>query len=118
MALMFSLAVLAYSAWLIYGAASSYDEGKAETLYNLALGVMGVLLAVSSLTTMRRRIQAARAQSIRTLTVELCEKCGFKSVREFKVGDYVHKRLGPCRQCNGDLLIDMIYSEPLKREGF
>ncbi|MGQ9543942.1 MAG: hypothetical protein ACUVTM_07705 [Candidatus Bathyarchaeia archaeon] len=117
MALIFSLGVLVYSVWLIYGVATSYDEGKVEGLYNLALGVMGILLAISSLTTMRRRIQAAKAQSMRTLTVEFCERCGFKSVRGFKVGDYVHKRVGSCSQCSGELVIDMIYTES-PREGF
>jgi hypothetical protein len=111
----FSLGVLAYSAWLIISSATSYSEGQRENFYySLILGLMGVALSVSSLTSIRRRIQIIKAQSMKILTVEFCEKCSFKRIREFKVGDYVQKNLGKCPQCVGDLLISMIYSETPK----
>jgi hypothetical protein len=54
----FSLGILAYSAWLILGSVLSYNEGQTESFYySLILGLIGVALSISSLTTMRRRIQ-------------------------------------------------------------
>ena len=114
-AVFFSLGVLAYSAWLIISAVTSYGESQSDNFYySLILGLMGVALSVSSLTSMRRRIQIIKAQSVKTLAVEFCEKCSFKKIREFKAGDYVQKKIGTCPQCSGDLLISSIYSEAPK----
>jgi hypothetical protein len=111
-ALMFSVGVLVYSGWLIYDSILSYGEGQTEKFYyTLILGLIGVAVAVSSLTTMKRRIQIIKTQATKSFTVELCEKCGFKKIREFKVGDYVHKKIGACTQCGGELLVNSIYAE-------
>ncbi|MFN3622387.1 MAG: hypothetical protein ACK4TI_05800 [Nitrososphaerales archaeon] len=47
-------------------------------------------------------------------TVEECLNCGEKSKRTFTVGDYVFKQNGQCKKCSGNILITMIYAEPLK----
>jgi len=111
----FSLGVLAYSAWLILSSVLSYNEGQTESFYySLILGLIGVALSISSLATMRRRIQIIKSQSLKTLTTEICEKCNFKKVREFKAGDYVNKKTEACPQCKADLAISMIYKESPK----
>ena len=47
----------------------------------------------------------------------LCEKCGFKEIRDFKEGDYISKKPGEkCEKCGGDMYIDIIYSIT-KQEG-
>ena len=116
LAIIFSLAVFAYSAFLIGDSIAKYGAEKTESFYySLVLGLIGVGLSVSSLSTMRRRIQITKTQNLKTLSVEFCEKCGFKKVREFTVGDYVQKKTGPCPQCKGDLLINAIYSESPKQ---
>ena len=114
-AVIFSLGVLAYSAWLILGSVLSYKEGQTESFYySLILGLIGVALSISSLTTMRRRIQIIKTQSLKTLTTEICEKCNFKRVRTFKAGDYINKKTEACPQCKADLTISMIYRESPK----
>lgn len=41
----------------------------------------------------------------------LCEKCGFKEIRDFKEGDYISKKSGEkCEKCGGDMYIDIIYT--------
>ncbi|MCS7373406.1 MAG: hypothetical protein NDF53_01250 [archaeon GB-1867-097] len=52
-----------------------------------------------------------------TITVVKCSNpsCNFKEEREFKVGDYIFKRIGQCPKCNGDLYIYSIYAQPLKK---
>jgi hypothetical protein len=116
LAVIFSVVVFAYSAFLILDSITKYGAERPESFYySLVLGLIGVGLAVSSLTTMRRRIQIIKTQNLKTFTVELCEKCGFKKVREFKVGDYVQKKIGACQQCSSDLLVNAIYSESPKQ---
>ena len=116
MAIIFSVAVFAYSAFLIFDSITKYGAERPESFYySLVLGLIGVGLSVSSLTTMRRRIQIIKTQNLKTFTVELCEKCGFKKVREFKVGDYVQKKIGACQQCSSDLFVSAIYSESPKQ---
>ena len=115
LAIIFSVAVFAYSAYIILDSITKYSaERTGSFYYSLVLGLIGVGLSVSSLPTMRRRIQIIKTQDLKTFTVELCEKCGFKKVREFKVGDYVQKKVGACQQCNSDLLVNAIYSESPK----
>jgi hypothetical protein len=115
MAVLFSLGVLAYSLWLIFGSVTSYSESQTEQFYySLILGLIGIALSISSLSTMRRRIQVIKSQSFKTFSIEFCEKCSFKKLREFKLGDYVHQKVGACPQCGGDLRITAIYAESPK----
>ena len=112
LAIIFSIGVLAYSAWLIFNSVISYEQGQTgEFYYGLILGAIGVGLSVSSLSTMRRRMQTIKTKELKNFTVEYCEKCYFKKLREFKVGDYVYKKIGACPQCKEELLISQIYSE-------
>ena len=111
LAVMFSIGVLAYSVYIIFNTVTTSGESPNESFYyNLILGLIGIGLSVSSLSTMRRRMQFVKAQAIKTFSVEFCEKCSYKKVRDFKVGDYVHKKIGACPQCAGDLQITSIYS--------
>lgn len=40
-----------------------------------------------------------------------CEKCDYKSTREFRVGDYVLKVDGKCPKCNSPTIVTGIYSQ-------
>jgi hypothetical protein len=103
LAIIFSIGVLAYSAWLIFSSVISYEQGQTgEFYYGLILGAIGVGLSVSSLSTMRRRMQTIKTKELKNFTVEYCEKCYL---------DYVYKKIGACPQCKEELLISQIYSE-------
>ena len=95
LAVLFSLLVLAYSLWVLYSSIASYQEGQLENFYfGIVASFIGMALAASSLAATRKRIVAIRSMASRTLTTVLCKKCGFKMMRLFSVGDYVHKELG------------------------
>ena len=80
---------------------------------NLTLGV--ALLAISTyLLFQTKRRPGEKELEIQPLnTTILCQKCGFKSVREFKRGDYVFKKMDePCPKCNEkNLSISAIFRE-------
>ncbi len=47
-------------------------------------------------------------------TVEECDSCGKSARREYRQGDVVFERAGPC-SCGGDFHIERIYGEALRR---
>ncbi len=117
LAVVFSLLVLAYSLWVLYSSISSYQEGQLENFYfGIIASFIGMGLAVSSLAATRKRILTIRSMASRTLTTILCGKCGFKMVRLFSVGDYIHKEIGKCQQCDGTMTITSIYAEEMKKK--
>jgi len=118
MVMLFSMVVLGYSIWILYNAYASYEEGKLDNFYlALLMSSVGIVLALSSMTRMRKRIAMMYAPTWKTFTVVVCQKCGFKQVRNFLVGDYVHKSLEKCQQpqCDGTLAVTAIYSEEAGR---
>ena len=50
----------------------------------------------------------------KVLTVIRCSRCGFESVRNFREGDYVLKKIGSCPKCNAPSFIYMIFREEEK----
>jgi len=114
--ILFSLAVLAYSLWILYDSYTAYLEGRTGNFYmGLVIGAIGIGLAISSLTTLRKRIIMIQTMEPRTVTVEFCNKCQYKKIRKFKKGDYVHKKTKKCPQCGTNLVISEIYVEAKKK---
>ncbi len=106
------MGVLLYSIYILYNSLSSYGEGQTENLYiGMVVAIIGIGLAISSLTTLRKRTMLLKNLEKKVLTIEFCKKCSFKKVRLFEQGDYVNKKLGKCTQCDGDLYITEIYLE-------
>ena len=112
----FSLIILAISMWAMVTALNYYSAGELAQFF--VYGVMasvGMVLSVSSITQMRRRMVILRSQTAKVLTVVLCANCGFKVVRAFSSGDYVPKEVGKCQQCQGTMRVDTIYAEETKK---
>jgi len=108
----FGLVILAVSMWAMVKALSYYDAQDYPQFF--VYGIMasvGTVLALSSITQMRRRMVILRSLAVRVLSVILCVNCGFKVVRTFVVGDYVAKDVGQCQQCQGTMRVETIYAE-------
>lgn len=112
----FGLVILAISMWAMIAALNYYQEGQFPQFF--VYGVMasvGMVLAISSITQMRRRMVVFQSLAARVLSVVLCVNCGFKVVRIFSVGDYITKEVGQCQQCKGSMRVDSIYAEEPKK---
>ena len=112
----FGLVILAISMWAMIMALNYYQTGQFAQFF--VYGVMasvGMVLAISSITQMRRRMVVFQTLATRVLSIILCANCGFKVVRTFSVGDYVTKEVGQCQQCKGSMRVDSIYSEEPKK---
>jgi hypothetical protein len=79
--------------------------------YLLLIGFLAAALSTYVLFQTRRRMMHLRIKSPPVTTTIECKKCGFKSVREFKRGDYIFKEVEPCQKCNLNMLITAIYRE-------
>ncbi|MEM3061839.1 MAG: hypothetical protein QW265_05490 [Candidatus Bathyarchaeia archaeon] len=113
--IVFSLIILIYSIWLLQSSFTSYLEGRFENFYyGLIAGSIGIALAVISLVQIRKKLEFFYTMS-KTITTILCEKCGFKIIREFNAGDYIHKQIGKCQRCDGEMYISAIFAEERKK---
>jgi hypothetical protein len=111
----FGLVILVISMWAMVQALSYYEAGQFPQFF--VYGIMasvGTVLAISSITQMRRRMVVLQTLAAKVLSVVICANCGFKVVRTFSVGDYVAKEVGQCQQCKGNMRVDTIYAEDLK----
>jgi hypothetical protein len=111
----FGLVILGISMWAMVQALSYYDAGDYPQFF--VYGVMasvGTVLALSSISQMRRRMTALLTMAARVLSTVVCANCGFKVVRTFSQGDFVPKEVGQCQQCKGTMRVDTIYAEEPK----
>jgi len=115
--IVFSIAVLGYSMWMLYTGLLSMKEGNMESFYYTAfISLVGIMLALSSLTQIRRRVSILSRIGVKVLTVALCDKCNFKVIRNFATGDYIFKEMGKCQQCNETMYISQIYQEEPRKK--
>lgn len=111
----FGLVILGISMWAMIQALSYYDSGNYPSFF--VYGIMasvGTVLAISSITQMRRKMVVLHNLATRVLTVVICASCGFKVVRTFSAGDYIPKDVGQCQQCKGTMRVDSIFAEEQK----
>ena len=103
--LAFSLAALLFAV-----NALNYGEQIAG-IYLFIIGLVGTTLSTYMLFNIRRRLSRLKIKIPPVITVIECEKCGLKSEREFKRGDYVFKKGEKCQKCDDEMLITGIYRE-------
>jgi hypothetical protein len=114
----FSIIILGWAVWAMYNAFNFQAQGNMDSFYfYAAASSIAIVLAVSSILQMRRRILLLQSLAIKVLSVILCANCGFKVVRAFTEGDFVYKDVGNCQQCNGTMRIDSIYAEEPPKRG-
>lgn len=113
----FSIIILAWAVWAMYSAFNFQQQGNMESFYFYAVASsVAIVLAVSSIMQMRRRMVLLQSMATKVLSVVLCASCGFKVVRVFGEGDFVYKEVGKCQQCSGPMRVESIYAEePAKK---
>jgi len=108
----FALVILGISMWAMVTALNYYQgQNYPEFFVYGIMASVGTVLALSSITQMRRRMVTLQHVAARVLSVVLCGSCGFKVVRTFSGGDFVTKEVGQCQQCKGPMRVDLIYAE-------
>lgn len=108
---------LALSIIAIFSGVNAYITGDSGTVYpSLLIGVSGLALSAYMLLQTRRRTLQMTIKMPPVTTTLLCEKCGFKNLREFQRGDYIFKEAEECPKCKEKLQITSIYRETEEKE--
>jgi hypothetical protein len=108
----FSIIILGWAVWAMYSAFNFQQQGNMENFYFYAIASsVAIVLAVSSIMQMRRRIVMLQRLATKVLSVVICGNCGFKVVRAFADGDFLYREVGNCQQCSGTMRVESIYAE-------
>lgn len=103
---------LALSIVAIFSGVTAYMDGHTGTAYpSLLIGVSGLALSAYMLFQTRRRTLQFTIKTQLVTTTLLCQKCGFKNLREFQRGDYIFKEAEECPKCKEKMQISSIYRE-------
>jgi len=106
------LVALVLSIAAFFFAADAYGgQDPIQGTYFMVIGIMGLTLLTYLLIQTRRRTLRLPIQVPRVATTILCQKCGFKSIRDFQRGDFILKDAEECPKCSEKMIIASIYRE-------
>jgi len=109
------LVTLVLSVSALFYAVDAYSRNQSVSAgYFMLIGFIGLALSAYMLLQTTRR--PLRVEMPRVITTILCQKCGFKNIRDFQRGDYVFKEAEPCPKCNEKMMIFSIYREVKEKE--
>lgn len=109
--------LLALSVISLYLAVEVYIQGGGNDLsFYLGIGMLGILVSVYMFLQSRRRTRTLLPRFPKVSTLLVCSSCNFKSVREFKRGDYIFKESDECPKCKEKMMITEIYRETEEKE--
>jgi hypothetical protein len=112
------IVALALSIAAFFFAADAYgNQDPIQGSYFMLIGIMGLTLLTYLLIQTRRKTMRMPIQLPRVATTILCQKCGFKNIREFQRGDYILKEGEECPKCNEKMIIASIYREVEEKKG-
>jgi len=103
---------LALSIAAFFQAYDAYMLGEIENVYFFVLiGVSGLALSTYMVFQTRRRALRLTIRPPRIATTILCQKCGFKNIRDFERGDFIFKETEECPKCKEKTKITSIFRE-------
>jgi hypothetical protein len=115
--LLMILIVLVVSVGFLYFGVEAVISGNGINAgYFMLIGFIGLSLLAYMLLQAKRKPLRGAFEIPQVITTILCQKCGFKNVRDFQRGDYIFKETEPCPKCNEKMMIASIYREVKEKE--
>ena len=103
---------LALSIAAFFQAFDAYNIGQVESgHFFMLIGVSGLALSTYMVFQTRRRALTLTFRPPRIATTILCQKCGFKKIRDFDRGDFTFKGTEECPKCKEKTMITSIFRE-------
>jgi len=103
---------LALSIAAFFQAFDAYNVGQVENgHFFMLIGVSGLALSTYMVFQTRRRALRLTFTPPRIATTILCQKCGFKNIRDFERGDFIFKETEECPKCKEKMMINSIFRE-------
>ena len=84
--------------------------------YFMLIGFIGLSLSAYMLLQTKRKTSQVSFEMPRVITTILCQKCGFKNIRDFQKGDYIFKETESCPECSKEMMVASIYREVEEKE--
>ncbi|MDH5623049.1 MAG: hypothetical protein OEY39_01075 [Candidatus Bathyarchaeota archaeon] len=100
---------------LFMGFATYESQDPSAQIYML-IGFIGLAISAYLLLQTKRRTLREAFEMPQVVTTILCQKCGFKNIRDFERGDYIFKETEPCPKCSDNMMITSIYREVKEKE--
>lgn len=117
---LFSLVMVLITALLsviaLFWGLATYESQDPSWLSYMLIGFIGLAISAYLLSQTKRRPSRVAFEMPRVITTILCQKCGFKNIRDFQRGDYVFKETEPCPECNEKMMVASIYREVKEKE--
>jgi len=112
------LVTLILSVSALFLAVDSYlrDNNIVNAGYFMLIGFIGLSLSAYMLLQTRRKPSRVAFEMPHVITTILCQKCGFKNIRDFQKGDFIFKETELCAKCNEKTMIASIYREVKEKE--
>ena len=95
---------------------ATYESQDPSALPYMLIGFIGLAISAYLLLQTKRKSLKAAFEMPQVITTILCQKCGFKNIRDHKRGDYIFKETEPCPKCNEKTMIASIYREVKEKE--
>jgi len=109
--------VIALSVIALFQGMTAFIDGRInEGSYYIVIGLGSLALSAFMLFQTKRAMPQLMIEPERVSTTILCNKCGFKNLRDFQRGDYILKEAEPCPKCNEKMMIASIYREVKEKE--
>jgi hypothetical protein len=96
---------------LFWGVTQLISSPQSGAEYFILIGFIGLALFAYMLLQTRRKPLHVALEMPRVITTILCQKCGFKNIRDFQQGDYIFKGTEPCPKCKKKMMVSSIYRE-------
>ena len=95
---------------------ATYESQDPSSLPYMLIGFIGLAISAYLLLQTKRRPLKGAFEMPQVITTILCQKCGFKNIRDFERGDYIFKETDSCPKCNEKTMIASIYREVKEKE--
>ena len=92
------------------------SQDPTSALPYMLIGFIGLAISAYMLLQTQRKPSRVAFEMPQVITTILCQKCGFKNIRDFERGDYIFKETEPCPKCNEKMMIASIYREDKEKE--
>ena len=93
-----------------------YESQDPTALSYMLIGFIGLAISAYLLFQTKRKPSRVAFEMPQVITTILCQKCGFKNIRDFQRGDYIFKETELCPECNEKTMIASIYREVKEKE--
>ncbi len=117
---LFSLAMILVTVVLSIAALflgfTTASQDSTSALPYMMIGFIGLAISAYMLLQAKRKPLQTALEMPKVVTTILCQKCGFKNIRNFERGDYIFKDTEPCPKCNEKMMVTSIYREVTEKE--